>query len=146
MAAWAMRLAAIGDGSALAPVTAAPPVLNGARIEYRRGDVTEWYLNGPLGVEQGFTLAAPPPGPHTGDLVLAMDVTGAVATESPTAGVVLMLPNGAQQRYGHLVVTDATGRALPARLTVRGAMIEIGVDDRGAAYPLLVDPFIQEQD
>ena len=30
------------------------------RIEYRRGPMTEWYVNERRGIEQGFTLVAPP--------------------------------------------------------------------------------------
>jgi hypothetical protein len=30
------------------------------RVEYKRGALTEWYINGPPGLEQGFTLAKPP--------------------------------------------------------------------------------------
>ena len=41
-----------------------PPAHDAAnRVEYRRpGGVVEWYINGPLGLEQGFDLAAPPVG------------------------------------------------------------------------------------
>ena len=60
-ARWSLRLAAVGT-DAVAPMLA--PLIAGTRVEYRRGNLTEWYLNGPLGVEQGFTLAAPP---RTGD-------------------------------------------------------------------------------
>jgi len=28
---------------------------DGTRLEYRRGDLTEWYVNGREGLEQGFT-------------------------------------------------------------------------------------------
>ena len=32
------------------------------RVEYRRGSVTEWYVNTRTGLEQGFTIASPPDG------------------------------------------------------------------------------------
>ena len=41
-------------------VEAAEPRAEANRVEYRRGEVTEWYVNGPLGLEQGFTLARAP--------------------------------------------------------------------------------------
>ncbi|MBI3118989.1 MAG: hypothetical protein HYZ00_09910 [Candidatus Hydrogenedentes bacterium] len=50
------------------------------RIEYRRGGVTEWYLNGPKGLEQGFTLAeAPAGGAGSSTLVLELAVRGDLA-------------------------------------------------------------------
>ncbi len=143
-ATWRMHLAAIGDGTALLPVAAAPPTLNGTRVEYRRGNVTEWYVNSPLGVEQGFTLATPPVGAGTGDLVLAVNVTGAVTADDGARGITLALPGGGQARYGELTATDATGRALPARLVADGGEIHIVVDDRGAVYPVVVDPLVQQ--
>ena len=39
------------------PVT---PVVHANRVLYQRGSMTEWYANGPLGLEQGFTLKARP--------------------------------------------------------------------------------------
>jgi len=143
-AKWEMHLAAIGDGANLLPVAAALPTLNGTRVEYRRGNVTEWYLNSPLGVEQGFTLATPPVGVRTGDLVLAVNVTGAVTADDGAGGITLALPDGGQARYGQLTATDATGRALPARLVADGGAIQIVVNDRGAVYPVVVDPLVQQ--
>ena len=44
------------DGRPLT-LAAARPAAHGNRAVYRRGDVSEWYANGPLGLEQGFTIA-----------------------------------------------------------------------------------------
>ncbi|HEY1565583.1 MAG TPA: Ig-like domain repeat protein [Solirubrobacteraceae bacterium] len=46
--------------------------------------------------------------------------------------------------YRGLVATDARGRQLPARVTLRGARVLLQIDDRGASYPLRIDPFIQQ--
>jgi hypothetical protein len=59
---WGLGLAAIGLGDALAAVPAAIPVTEANRVDYRRGSITEWYRNGPAGLEQGFTLAERPVG------------------------------------------------------------------------------------
>src|SRR5262249_50743123 len=55
-----LRLSRIGRETFLqrAPEASAP-IAESDRVEYRRGDVREWYVNGPLGLEQGFTLEAP---------------------------------------------------------------------------------------
>lgn len=55
-AQWTMALQSIGYGDALAPVAQVAPTANANRLEYARGAVTEWYVNGPLGLEQGWTI------------------------------------------------------------------------------------------
>ena len=57
-----MSFAGIGYGAQLThPGNVAPTaVLN--KISYRHAGVTEWYSNGPLGLEQGFTLQQRPAG------------------------------------------------------------------------------------
>src|SRR5207249_874458 len=53
-------------------------------------------------------------------------------------------------RYGHLLVTDATGRRLSAGLgltagTGRSQTLWLEVDDRRAAWPITVDPTFTQQ-
>jgi len=36
------------------------PSVNGNRVEYQRDGIVEWYVNDTKGLEQGFTLLAPP--------------------------------------------------------------------------------------
>jgi FG-GAP repeat len=57
---WKLSLQSYGYGNALQPVPTAVPRASANRVEYRRGALTEWYVNGPLGLEQGFTLNARP--------------------------------------------------------------------------------------
>ena len=61
-APWSLRLALRGFGyeGAVQPVQDAGPVASVNRVEYRRGLLTEWYVNGRMGLEQGFTISAPP--------------------------------------------------------------------------------------
>src|SRR5262245_20763317 len=53
---WAMALRAYGSGDTLRDVVPVTPTAAVNRVEYRRVGLTEWYVNGPLGLEQGFTL------------------------------------------------------------------------------------------
>ena len=46
------------------------------RVEYRRGALTEWYVNEARGLEQGFTLSAQPASSATGPLEIALEMTG----------------------------------------------------------------------
>jgi hypothetical protein len=139
-----MSLVGYGYGSTLRPVAAAVPRAQANRVSYAHGGLSAWYSNGPLGLEQGFTLAAPPARHAAGALTLALALSGNVHA-SLTRGVVTFAgPDGASLAYRGLVASDATGRRLPARIElVRGRLL-IRVDDAGARYPLRIDPFIQQ--
>src|SRR5215470_17504962 len=69
-----LRLERLGRGAERTSVTAGTLHADGARVEIRRDDVTEWYQNGPDGLEQGFTLSdfAAPPGAEPLVLELAL--------------------------------------------------------------------------
>ena len=126
----------------LAPAT--EPVAHGTRLEYRRGPITEWYVNEPAGFEQGFTLTARPVGGAAvelelrGDLVARLD--GRDVQLLDAAGVV-------RARYEGAVAWDATGRDLPLRVELHlrfdgSARIRLIADDAGAVYPIVIDPWI----
>ena len=62
---WGFSLTAIGYGDQLLPLPTPDLAAVGNRVEYRfggPGGLTEWYVNGPLGLEQGFTLKTRPTG------------------------------------------------------------------------------------
>src|SRR5438105_8382530 len=59
-------------------------------------------------------------------------------------GAVVSLGGGGALRYTGVSAVDAGGRALPAWLAVSADGPSIVVDDRGARYPVRVDPFIQQ--
>ena len=44
---WSLTLSGWGYGDKLNPVERATPMAMGNRVEYRRGLLTEWYVNGP---------------------------------------------------------------------------------------------------
>jgi hypothetical protein len=142
-----LSLRACGYGEALRTVPAAVPHAEANRIEYRRGQLTEWYVNGPLGLEQGFTLAAPPARRGHGPLTLSLALTGDLMSSSGPGHDVVTFVTAAgtpSLRYRGLTAFDAAGQALPARLEVRGATLLLRVEDAGARYPLTVDPFIEK--
>ena len=84
-----LALRAYGYGEALRPVAGAEPQAEANRIVYRRGMLSEWYVNGPLGLEQGFTLDAPPVGPREGSLTLSLTVGGTLDAQQQRAPVEL---------------------------------------------------------
>ncbi|MBL8152763.1 MAG: hypothetical protein JNM70_01165 [Anaerolineae bacterium] len=152
---WTMQL--LGYGADAAPEAPVPAerVVSGNRIEYRRGQMTEWYVNGPLGLEQGFTLHQAPPKSDP-DALLALDLTchpaWQPALDADHQSVVFSqaeAPTGL--RYGQLFVKDAADRMLPVHLELTPGedqdnhQVRIRVDDRQAVYPLVIDPLVQQQ-
>jgi len=144
---WGLSFSGYGYGGALGGGTAVAPKAKANRVEYRRGDLTEWWVNGPLGLEQGFTLARAP-GKRTGEplsflLTLSGDLTAAL--EPSGDGVRLSRADGTVAlRYSGLIAHDAAGRELRAWLTVHAARLSLRVDDTEAQYPVVVDPFVQQ--
>ncbi len=141
-----LSLRAVGYGRSLRAVAAVTPTVNANRATYARAGLSEWYVNGPLGVEQGFTLARAPAGPAAKQLTLSMALTGDANAVLSQDGRSLLLTHagGPALRYTGLSATDARGRVLHSWLEVHGARVQIKVDARGASYPLRIDPFVQQ--
>ncbi len=140
-----LGLRAVGYGSALAAVGAVPPSARANRVLYAHAGVSEWYANGPLGLEQGFTLAHAPAGTAPGPLTLSIALSGNARASLAKDGQSLTLTQAgrAALRYTGLSATDARGRRLHSWLQLQGARILLHVDSSGARYPLRIDPFIQ---
>ncbi|MBI4704819.1 MAG: hypothetical protein HY744_27260 [Deltaproteobacteria bacterium] len=141
-----LRLARVGRPGALVP--APPPerldiATNRATLRRAAGLLDEWYANDPLGVEQGFVLTAPIKG--QGELVLELELSGGLEPVASTDGrsVSLRAANGRPTlRYTGLVALDARDRLVPARLEASARALRVVLDDRDAAYPLRIDPWI----
>lgn len=144
-AVWKVAFSSYGYGESLTTVKKASPLASLNRVEYRRGSVTEWYVNGPLGLEQGFTIEQPPQSANgllTVALALAGDLKAAV--DDDKSGVQLNDRHGkARLRYAGLAAHDADGRELRAELALRGEQLLLQVDDREARYPVVIDPVVQ---
>jgi hypothetical protein len=114
------------------------------RVVYDRGSLREWYVAGPLGIEQGFTLARRPAG-ASAPLSLTLGVAGSLRAQQTGSRVRFLARSGAVAlRYGGLSVTDASGRRLRAALALHGGTLLVHVWDRSARYPLRIDPLIQQ--
>jgi hypothetical protein len=137
-----MALSAYGYASTLESVGSALPRARANRVSYAHGALTEWYANGPLGLEQGFDVAARPVA-AAGPLTLSLALSGNLAARLRN-GSVLLTGRGARLRYGNLHATDARGRVLRSWLQLDKGRVLIRVADRGAIYPLRIDPLIQQ--
>jgi hypothetical protein len=133
---FAISLKGFGRGQALRALAPVAPVVSANRVSYARGSVREWWANGPLGLEQGFDVARRPAG--SGALTLSL----AVPTGARLDHGVVSLPGGL--RYAGVHATGAGGRVLRSWLEVRGGHVFVRVDDRGAKYPVGVDPYVQQ--
>ncbi|MCC6213656.1 MAG: hypothetical protein IT376_02220 [Polyangiaceae bacterium] len=142
----AFRLERWGAPGALAPAPApARTTASGNRVELDRGALVEWYVNGRLGLEQGFTIAAPPEDRAGLPLVLELGVEGDGTVEAAGAGGALALVSREGvpwASYGELYVSDASGAELPARLEASGRGVRIVVEAARAEYPIEIDPTI----
>lgn len=132
------RLELVGVGRAgqiSQPAPAATPKVEAGRLTIGRGSLLEWYVNLPQGLEQGFTLHRRPPG--EGDMILAVDVSVPPRADDTTMRL-------GSLDYSGLYAVDADGREVPAHMEARGTQLRLVVDDRGARYPVIVDPWISE--
>ena len=144
-----LSLSSVGYGRALHAVAPVTPTASGNRADYDHGGVREWYGNGPLGIEQGFTVAAPPSPRRSGSLTLSMALSGDARSLSLTAGgraLSASRPGGPSLSYGALSVADAHGRLLHSWLSLSSGHLLLHVADRGAHYPLRIDPFVQVEE
>jgi hypothetical protein len=143
-AIWRMKLERYGYGTALKPVGRAVPEGEGNRVRYRRGSLTEWYINGPVGLEQGFTLSRPPGRSKGQELIIELALSGNLAVFHDDQQVILKDAAGRPiLRYSGLQAHDSAGRELAAGLEVQNQRLLLRVDDRNARYPIVVDPWVQ---
>ncbi len=142
-----LRLA--GDSTLSLSLTGVPGptsvTAHGNRVTLARPGIAEWYSAGPLGVEQGFTLAHRPTGATAGGVTLALAVGGSLRPRAAGSAVNFVGSRGnVAARYGGLTAVDATGRHLPGALSVADGRVLITVNDRGARYPITVDPLVEQ--
>ncbi len=142
-----LTLASFGCATAPIPARQALPVAKGNRIEYNRPGLREWYVNGPLGLEQGFVVDAPAHQASCGgQLVLRLGLAGSLRPSLSADRSSLDLRSESGQpvlRYQDLYAQDATGRALPTGLALVGSQLELWIDDAAATYPITVDPLLR---
>ena len=145
---WSLTVSGVGYGGATTPLGSGVATATANRVEYDYGPISQWFVNGPLGLQQGFTLAGRPAGSGSGDpLTIDLALGGnLVATADPSGtSVTLARADGSSSLvYGGLMAYDAAGSAVPARIVASGGTLSILVDDSDAVYPLTVDPYVQQ--
>lgn len=140
---WSLGLRAVGYGAALTSLQGVAARGDANRVVFARRGLQEWYANGPLGIEQGFTLSRRPAPGRGGPLTLALGLPAGSRARFAHGELVLERSGRARLRYSGLVATDAHGRRLGSWLQARPGRLLIRVDDRGARYRVRIDPFVR---
>jgi len=144
---WTMSLLSYGYGDVSQNIAPVSPraILN--RVVYWHGPLVEWYVNGPVGLEQGFTLAEPPGASNGQLLTITLQLSGDLNASIDRRGTALSLSRGdlkkPELRYTGLTAHDASGKELQSWLELNGSELRLRVRDAGARYPVVVDPFVQ---
>ncbi len=140
-----LELTSVGNGGALSPLTSVAPRADANRVVYSYPAVSESFVNGPLGLEQRFTVARAP-AHGAGPLTLSLSLSGDVRARASEGGrgLVLTGAGGHVVRYRGLAASDSRGRVLKSWLSMRGGRLLVRVDARGARYPITIDPLIQQ--
>ena len=152
-AEWRAEMKLIGYGYGERPLAVGPAKLVAVdnRIEYRRTGLalTEWYVNKAEGLEQGFTIDAPPGIKPQGErLRLVLELSGDLRAEMTEEGRAIALKQANGQvalRYSDLHSFDAEGQVLPSEMKVSDGRVILEVEDAGAIYPVTIDPVFNQQ-
>jgi hypothetical protein len=137
------RTSAVGAGGALRPVGLVAPAADANRVSYSHAGLLEWYGNGPLGLEQGFTVQHAPAGASNAPLTIALSAAGDTHAELAHGRIVFTRGGTVRLAYGGLSATDARGHALRGSMALVGGRILLRIDAEHAAYPVRIDPWIQ---
>ena len=149
-----MSLAGFAYGSVVQPVGPASVSVAGNRVDCQCAAVDEWYVNGPGGLEQGFTVAqaskaaaGDSPGSEiTLELALGGDLRAVV--NAAGTGLSLSRPDGtAALGYTGLAACDASGAScrLGSRSATTAAIRRSGsMSATPAQGPITIDPFVQQ--
>ncbi len=135
---WSLTLKTkeVGRPGAMQPVSDVPPVIEGADVIYVHPWGRESYVNGTSGIEQIYMIPARP----SGDGPLEVHIAANGLTASTMGDSIVFSSKIGLVRYGHLAVSDAAGRPVPAHMEWRNGEIALVVNDAQAAYPITIDP------
>jgi hypothetical protein len=142
-----LSAAALGrTGAELLPLpTKGVVALADQKVTWTRPGMVEEYSVSVDGVRQDFILAKAPAG--AGELSVELALNGARAEAQADGARLILAKSGRELAYSRLLVTDATGRELPARLEVLSPdRLAVRVDDANASYPVRIDPTFSDAD
>ncbi len=136
-------LTGFGRGERVRAVRNVQPTASGPRVEYQyRNGIVGWYINSTEGLQQGWTIPEAPAGAE-GDLILELGYEDGLTPQLRDEGHGLEFMRGrfGLVQYEGLLAFDAEGNKLHSvfEISEQGNVL-LKVDDRGATYPITVDP------
>jgi hypothetical protein len=153
---WGLELKRYGfPGAEHAPNGVSAVKAEGQRLTYGwDATVQEWFVNDSRGLEHGFTLKERPASslnsqPTTLNFVFGVRGSLGAKVAADGQGVQFCDAAGATViNYSGLKVTDADGKTLASHFAAldprHPSSITLLVDERGARYPLTIDPIAQQ--
>lgn len=144
---WSSHFELHSSGRGGATIEAISPIAGSAtsdRVTFERPGSTEWWILRDGALQHGFTVHDRPAG--RGDLVFSVGVEGSVRpqVDADGRGAVFCDASGRVRfEYRGLIAFDADGDDLPARMVRTDAGFDLVVDDRGADYPVTIDPVVR---
>lgn len=146
---WGMQLTGWGYDGNLTTAAKVAPHSTANRVEYARENLTESYVNGPLGLEQSFRIAHAPwsqnKDQHTLTLSFALKGDWNNPSRPSKQEVLLQDENGHPAlRYAGLAAHDASGHSLASWMDVRAQRLQLHVAAEGAEFPVTIDPTYTE--
>ncbi len=130
-----LRLLRFGASGKLQEVMPTNPIVQNNTVRYSHGPVEAWYINGPLGLEQGFTL------PKTTGPKVVLELTS--NWQAAGSGNSVEFTDGVRRwSYSNLQARDAAGNILPAGMRVADGRVRIEVTTRNAIFPVVIDPLL----
>jgi len=147
---WGLELRSYGFAEHERSVERAPRVkAEGQRVTYEREEnVHEWFVNDERGLEHGFTIQERPANVSDSEapLLFVLAVRGNLHPMISSSEVRFVDDKGAVVvMYAKLQVWDAARKSLPARFLASDAGVVLSVDERGAHYPITIDPIAQQE-
>lgn len=144
-----MQLLRYGFNGRLKTPQAGRVDINGVRVDViHAAGLSEWFINTPIGIEQGFTLTRAFQEPRKGTdasgpyhFELQFKLGGDLIPELAATGLDFKDASGRVQiHYNQLLAFDANHQILPAGFQLAGNHLSISVDTTGAVYPVTIDP------
>ncbi|HKQ47427.1 MAG TPA: thrombospondin type 3 repeat-containing protein [Phycisphaerae bacterium] len=145
---WGLELSCMGrEGAERSMKEPARIQADGQHVRYEWDDeLTEWYVNDARGLEHGYTVHQRPDGGADllrftlavrGNLHPRVDRDGRSVTFFSASGEAVV-------NYGGLTALDADSAHVSAWFEQAGDSLRLTVDDKGARYPLVIDPVAQQ--
>jgi len=111
-----------------------------SRLEFGDDTLVAWYADLGGRLQLGFDVAAPPPG--GGPLLFEVALPGLAPAGTVPDGLLMGLDGLPSLRIDGLAAWDADGAPLEAWMEGAPGLLRVQVDDAGARYPLVVDPYL----